>query len=286
MSIAATLLPGSSYKVQIVVDEAPIGESWTVTGHVGGYTEGTLPGDDVLPGDDFLPADSVFTDGSWSWTVPGGTGVGEGEQVVLTDIRAPGNVPVTYRFTSESGVEASNVVVVPFLHDIVLQTGDGLAAVDVELSADSLGIGWEPQVSQFRVPGRSRPVVRFDVLGDSGAQFRVKVPMVQTPELRRVLTSGAPIVYRFGAAEGSFDLDPVGVVSVVRVENDPVPTADLRFWSLGYVPVDDPFADVRLGASPWSSFDEAFTGRPWSDLDLMFDGLEWDALDRQVWTDA
>ncbi len=286
MSIAVSVLPGASYKVQIVVDEVPEGASWRVTGHVGSYVPGLAPGDGLAPSDVLAPAPSVFTPGDWSWTVPGGYGVGDGGQVVLTDIRSPGNVPVVYQFTAGGVVAESNVVVVPFQNDIVLQTGDGLVAVDVELLAESLGLSWEPQIAQFRVPGRERPVARYDVLGVAGSQFRVRVPMTQTKDLHRVLASGGPIVYRFGAAEGSYDLDPVGVVLVGAVSSVAVPTADLRFWSLGYTPVDDPFAGVRLGASPWDEFDSAFTGRPWDHLDEMFTGLDWDAFDRQVWTDA
>jgi len=286
MSVTVSVLPGASYKVQIVVDEIPDGAAWQVTGRVGSYVPGLAPGSGLAPSETLAPAGSVFTPGEWSWTVPGGYGIGDGGQVVLTDIRSPGNVPVVYELTLDGMSQASNVVTVPFQNDIVLQTGDGLAAVDVVLLAESLGLGWEPQVAQFRVPGREKPVARYDVLGVGGAQFRIRVPMGQTKALHRVLSSGGPIVYRFGAAEGSYDLDPVGVVLVGAVSSEAVPTADLRFWTLGYTPVDDPFAGIRLGASPWDEFDTAFTGDPWDHLEQMFLGLDWDTFDRQVWADA
>lgn len=284
MSVVASLVPGQSYKTQIVVDEIPAGVSWRLVGHVGGYTEGLVPSDVLTPSDDVVPLDSVFTPGAYSWVVPGGFGVGDGGQVVLVDSRSPGNVPVSYTLETDEGTESSHPVVVPFERDVVLQTLDGLASVDVELMAGSLGMELEPQVAHFRVPGRARPVVRYDVLGDVSAALVVKVPMGQTAALRNVLTSGRPIVYRFGAPEGSYDLDPVGVVSVTAVSSEPVPTADLRFWTLEYTLVDDPDFDVRLGAFTWADFNAAFAGRTWADFNAAFAGSSWADFNRADWT--
>jgi hypothetical protein len=283
MSVVASLVPGRSPQlVQIIVDEIPDGASWRLVGHVGEYTPGLAPGLDVLPGEDTVPADSVFTDGSYSWVVPGGTGVGDGDQVVLVDTRSPGNVPVVYRLEVDEVVESSEPVTVPFQNDIVLQTLDGQKAVDVELLAGSLDVELPTNVATFRVPGRPRPVVRYDVLSDVVSAFVVRVPMGLTSEFRAVIASGAPIVYRFGAT--SFDLDPVGVVALTSVQGDPYPTVEQRWWTLGYVLTDDPFADVRLGAFTWvDGFDAAFEGRPWTDLDEAFTGLEWDAFDTADW---
>lgn len=77
--ITATLVgAGDPQDVQIVVSEVPAGATWRVTGHAG----------------------------DWSWTVPGGEGVGDGGQVVLLDNRAPGNREVVYRVETSVGVEA------------------------------------------------------------------------------------------------------------------------------------------------------------------------------------
>lgn len=284
MSVVASLVSGQAPQlVQVVVDGVPEGEAWELTGHVGELAPGLLPGAGVVPGAGTIVTDSVFEDAGYSWVVPGGSGVGDGGQVVLVDNRSPGNVPVTYRLTTASGEEDSGSVRVPFRNDIVLQTLDGQATVDLELMAGSLDMSWEPSVSSFRVPGRARPVVRYDVLSDVRSAFVVKVPFDATPELRRVLTSGAPIVYRFG--DTSFDLDPVGVAVVRSVESEAFPTADMRLWTLGYELVDDPFADVRLGAFSWDSgFDVAFEGRPWSHFNQAFSGLSWDAFDKSDWS--
>ena len=285
MSVVASLVPGQwPQLVQVVVDEAPVGEEWRLIGTVGEFTPGLAPDVSLLPSEGILPLDSEFVSGGYSWVVPGGAGVGDGGQLVLVDNLSPGNVPYVYTFVSGSGVVTSNLVTVPFRRDIVLQTLDGQAAVDVELSEGSLDLEWPTNVTSFRVPGRARPVVRYDVLGDVVSSFRVKVPMGETADLRRVLTSGAPIVYRFGAAEGSFDLAPVGVIGVKSVSSEAVPTADLRFWTLGYELIDNPLADVRLGAFTWGDFDEVFAGRPWSDFDAAFVGLPWSSFDTADFT--
>jgi hypothetical protein len=263
---------------QIVIDEIPDGVAWRLVGHVGEYSEGLAPGGDVLPADDLLPMDSVFAPGSYSWVVPGGSGVGAGEQVSLVDTRAPGNVAVVYTLEFEGGEEASGPVTIPFVNDMVLQTADGQYAIDLELLAGSLDVTLPTQSATFQVPGRPRPVVRYDVLGDVVSAFVLRVPFAQTAEFRRVIASGAPVVYRFGA--DSYDLDPVGVVALTSVQGDPYPTALQRWWTLGYVLIDDPYADVRLGAFSWDAFDEAFVGRPWApDFDEAFAGLDWDAFD-------
>jgi len=48
--------------------------------------------------------------------------------------------------------------------------------------------------------------------------------------------------------------------------------------------VDDPFADVRLGAFSWADFDAAFAGRPWSDFDARFEGMSWAEFDTVDWS--
>lgn len=281
--ITASLVSGQAPQlVQIVIDEVPAGVDWVLTGSVGGYTDGLPPSDSLAPGPNLLPADTEFVSGEYDWVVPGGRGVGDGGQVVLVDNRSPGNTPYVYTLTTSAGVERSNSVMVPFSRDIVLQTLDGQATVDVDLMAGSLGLEWPTNVATFKVPGRPRPVVRYDGLNDSSAAFVVKVPMANTPGLRSVLTSGAPIVYRFGG--DSFDLPPVGVVAVTAVQSEAVPTAGLRFWTLGYTLVDDPAADVRLGAFSWDAFNDSRAGLSWSSgFDAQFAGRAWDQFDAVDW---
>lgn len=253
--ITASLVAGQTPQlVQLVVDEAPDGESWTITGTAGGRT----------------------------WQVPGGAGVGTGEQIVLVDNRTPGNQPVTYTFTSESGSETSDPVTVVFRNDIVLQTLDGQYAADLHLEGGSLDVQLSPNVAAFQIPGRARPVVRYDVVNDIVSEFVLRVPFSQTQELRNVLAAGQPVVYRFG--DTSYDLDPVGVIVVTSIKAEAYPTANLRFWTLGYTLLDDVWLDIALGAFTWDDFDAAMEGRTWDDFDALFSTLAWDAFDTTDWT--
>ena len=285
MGVVASLVPGQSYKTQIVIDDIPEGAAWRLVGHIGDYQVGLTPSSDLVPSVSLTPEDSVFTAAAYSWVVPGGFGVGDGGQVVLVDSRSPGNVPVVYTLELGGEQESSYPVVVPFQRDAVLQTLDGLHAVDVQLVDGSLDFSWEPQQAQFRIPGRSRPVVRYDVLGVGNASLVFALPMGSTQDLRRVLTSGAPIVYRLSANDETYDVDLASVIAVTGVTPTAYPMEDLRVWSLTYVPIDDPAADVRLGAFTWDDgFDAAFAGRPWVDFDQAFVGAEWDAFDTADWT--
>jgi hypothetical protein len=284
MTVTASLVPGGIPQlVQIVVDEIPDGAPWEIFGVIGEYTPGLAPGLDVLPGEGTVPSDSVFTDGSYTWRVPGGFGVGDGGQVVLVDNRAPGNVPVIYRVVVGSAVEASEPVLVVFEKDLVLQTLDGQQSIQADLLDGSLSIDLATSVAKFRVPGRARPVTRYDVIGDVAGSFEVLLPISETTPFRSLLADGAPVVCRFGTEVA--DLERVSVVQLLRIQSpDAYPVQGVRLWSLQYEIVDDPFADVRLGAFTWvDGFDAAFEGRPWSDLDEAFTGLEWDAFDTADW---
>lgn len=281
--ITANLINGQSPQlVQIVVDEIGAGVEWSIVGVLGELEPGLLLGEDLLPSSGLVPEDSVFTDTGYTWQVPGGSGVGTGGQVVLVDNRSPGNQPYVYILTTSSGTETSNSVIVPFVHDIVLQTLDGQAAVDVPLMADSLGMELPTSAAGFRVPGRARRVIRYDVLGDVVSSFTVEVPMADTPAFRRVLTSGAPIVYRFGG--DAFDMAPVGVIAVNSVSSQPVPTARLRWWTLGYELVDDPNLEIPLGAFSWDQVDAALSGSTWNEFNTAFTGLNWDTFDTTEWS--
>lgn len=282
MTVTASLLPGASPRVRLVVPSIPEGAEWVLRGTVREFTPGLLVGPGTLLGPETLLAESDFAPGGYSWVVPGGFGVGDGGQVSVVDVRTPGNVSVQYTLEVNGAVDGSDVITVPFQRDLVLQTLDGRHSVDVELLAGSLDVGVSPRVGVYPVPGRGNPVVRYDVPTEAGGQFRIRVPMADTSGLRDVLASGGPVIYRFGA--DSFDLAPVGVVAVVRVENEPLPTVSERWWTLGYVPVDDPVADVPVGAFTWDQLGEAMTGRTWDDFGALFAGETWDDFNITDWT--
>jgi len=252
MTVTAMLVGGQSPPlVQVVVDDAPDGEAWTLTGSAAGTT----------------------------WTVPGGVGIGEGDQVSRTDNLAPGNVPVVYTFTSTSVIESSTPVIVPFGKRAVLQTLDGQRTLQVDLRMGSDAINLPTSIASFRIPGRSRPVHRYDVLGDVVSELRILVPLSQTKQFRELLASGAPIVYRFG--EPVVDLDLVGVIALSRVSSTEVLYArQERAWDLQYEISDHPLQDVPVGAFSWDVFDAAFAGAEWDDgFDQTFATLTWDQFD-------
>lgn len=255
MTVTASLVGSQTPPlVQIVVSVAPDGEAWTVTGSTGAFT----------------------------WSVPGGEGVGEGMQVVLADNLTPPNTPVTYTFTSDSVTEVSNSVTVPQDEDLTLQTLDGQKSVGVDLMDGSLDTELPTNMATFRVPGRARPVLRYDVVGDIVSQFVVRVPTAEATALREVLSSGAPIIYR--AAGALEDVPPVGVVAIMRAQSGLYFTNGFREWTLGFVAVDNPFADVRLGAFSWEgAFDAAFDTLDWGDFNAAFATLKWDQFDTYDW---
>jgi hypothetical protein len=58
----------------------------------------------------------------------------------------------------------------------------------------------------------------------------------------------------------------------------------MRVWTLGYEIVDDPYADVRLGAFTWDDFRDAFEGRSWDDFRVAFAGQSWDNFATADWS--
>lgn len=258
MNVSATLVGGQTPQlVQIVVDETPVGETWTLTGSTGDF----------------------------SWEVPGGRGVGNGqEQLTRVDNQAPGNVPVTYTFRSATVVETSQPVTVRFDERVVLQTLNGQRTLQVALRMGSDLMEYPTNVATFRVPGRSRPVVRYDVLGDVVASLGILVPLSASKLFRQLLESGAPILYRLG--EPVVDLDPAGVIQITRAASPEVFYArNERAWDLAYERVDNPFADIPIGAFSWDVFDDSFTGATWMDgFDQTFRDLTWDQFDTFDWS--
>jgi hypothetical protein len=284
--ITASLVSGPApQRVQIVIDEAPAGERWTVVGRIGEFTGGLAPSVDLAPSESLAPSSSEFVAGGYSWVPPGGTGIGDGDQVVLTDNRAPGNVPVVYSLVTEAGEEYSETlrVVFPAGRDTVLQSGDGQRSLAVSLLAGSDGIELPTNVASFRIPGRARPVVRYDVLGDVVSTMNVLVPIEEKTPFRELLGPGEPIIYRLGAERG--DLDRVAVIQILGVVSTRLwQQRGLREWQLAYQIIDDPWADVRLGAFSWADFNAAFAGRSWADFNGAFTGADWAAFNRTDWT--
>jgi len=231
------------------------------------------------------PSASQFVPAGYSWTPPGGTGIGAGEQVVLTDNRAPGNEDVVYTLVTESGEQHSTAlrVLFPEGKDTVLQSGDARRTLAVALLAGSAEIELPTNVASFRVPGRARRVVRYDVTGDVMSTLNVLVPIAEKTPFRDLLGPGEPIVYRFG--RDIADLDRVAVIQVNGIASTRLwQQRGLREWRLAYEIIDDPWADIRLGAFSWADFNAAFVGRSWRDFNGAFAGADWATFNRTDWT--
>jgi hypothetical protein len=238
--------------VQIVVDETPDGEGWTLTGSAGGLT----------------------------WTVPGGVGVGDGEQLTIADNRTPGNIPIVYTFTAETVTEVADAVTVP-MPELVLQSLDGQVSLPVSLLDGALSVQFPSRKSRFVIPGRRRPVTRFTVSGDREGSWPVLVPVAESGTFDALIMSGAPVLYRCG--EPIFDFPLVGVIDLDTPTAVGYSSEGLRVWDLPYVTVDDPFMDQRFGAFPWDFFDTVNGGRTWDDFDALFSGSTWNEFDTTDW---
>lgn len=253
--ITASLIGGGSPQVvQIVVSATTTGEPWTLTG--------SAPG--------------------WSWGVPGGAGVGDGGQLTLSDNRAPGNVPVTYTFTSGGVSQVSAPLTVPFSGDFVLQTLTGSASLTLGLLKGSLETQLRSRHARFDVSGRRRPVVRTDVTGDVEGSFILLVGVEQSPAFYDMLAPGDALLYRLGTTV--MDLDPVGVFSYGDLGSIPYQVIGKRAWSVPYVLIDDPYLDVRLGAFSWNDVEAALAGRTWDAIDALMAGKSWDQIDAFDWS--
>lgn len=282
--ITASLVSGSDPRlVQLIIDETPAGVPWRVVGRVGSFTAGLAPGSELAPSATLAPKASEFVASDYSWQVPGGFGVGDGEQLALVDNRSPGNVTVVYYLVTGDGTEASEPVTVVFPTDVVLQSNDGQAKVSAELLADSTDIELPTNVASFRVPGRPRPVTRYDVLGDVVSTLNVLLPVEETTPFKDLLGPGKPVLVRFG--RDVLDLDRVAVIQITRVSSSRVlQQKRKRVWSLDYLIVDDPWIDERLGAFTWDDFRAAFEGRTWDDFREAFAGKTWDGFATADWT--
>lgn len=253
--ITASLIGGvAPQNVQIVVDTTPAGVLWTLTGSTGGH----------------------------SWTVPSGMGIGDGQQLALVDNRAPGNVPVVYTFATGSTSESSLPVIVPFSGDFVLQTLTGSRSLTLRLLKGSLETHKRSGQESYRVAGRRRPVVRYDVTGDVEGTLVLLVEAHQMSDFDDMLASGEPLLYRLGTE--IMDLAPVAVFTYGDVVSVAYPSALVRAWSMPYAIVDDPYLDVRLGGFAWDFFDEVWETQPWDVFDAQIAGVSWDDFDTFDWS--
>ncbi len=247
--------------VQITVSQTPDGVSWALVGSAAGI----------------------------AWTVPGGMGIGDGEAINLVDNRTPLNTPAVYTLIAGAGQEESDAVTVSTSGDVdaVIGSLDGQLNLPVQLIEGTELIEMEPAGALFTVPGRRNPVSRYSVTSNPIGKLIVRVPLVDSEYLDRLLAPGGPLLIRLAAP--AFDLPLVQVVQITSVSANGNLVGAYRHWSLGYQRVDDPYMDQRLGAFTWDFIDElqaqgAAVVRDGDAMEQMLAGLTWDQIDALDWS--
>lgn len=255
MTISAALVGASSPQlVQIVVSTTTNGVAWTLTGSAAG----------------------------WAWDVA--EGVGDGNQLVVVDIRAPGNMPVTYTYTSNGASQVSTPVTVIIDGDVAFQSFDGQRTVTVNFRDGSLGLELAPAQAVFAIPGRRLPVVRYTATSSGAGAFGFQVPFTDSDAFDALIADGAPVLYRAGVSLKDFP--PVAAVLFTRLSSEADYFNEFREWSVSFLFVPDPYLDTILGAFTWDYVDSVLAGRTWDQVDALFAGYTWDQIDTLDWTTA
>lgn len=264
VTITAELITsaGSPPPVQIVLADVPDDAAYVVTGSTGAGS---------------------------SWPVPGGTGVGDGGQIVLVDNRSALNTPVTYSVLVGGVTYSADPVVVQHDGQAVLQSLDGLTSVDFVWLSNSLPR--EPQINtvSFNVPGRRRPPMRYAPGGDGGGELLIRADRENNAAIGALLQSGRPILVR---TDGTMrDWPAVELITLVSapsrlweaVEGGQLSTQ--RVWSLGFLFADDPEPSRVLSAWTWADFNEAalVSFPTWADFNALFAGQTWADFDTTDW---
>lgn len=254
MAITVSLVGSAQPQlVQIVVSATTSGAAWTVTGTAGGLT----------------------------WTVPGARGVGDGLQLVLSDNRAPLNVPVTYRFVSTATQTASPITRTQAMGDAVLQSLDGQRSVVVNLQNGTQDQELRTAMRLFEVPGRRRPVARYAATSDVYGTIIARTPLTSSPAVDALLATGEPLLCLLTGP--ALDLPLTSIVGLTGVSSTANVVAGYREWQFPYVTLDDPFMDTRLGAFTWGYIEGKLAGRTWAQIRSQFSGVTWAQIDRYNW---
>lgn len=218
----------------------------------------------------------------FTWPIPGGDIVSTGEQIVVVDTRSPIREELVYEVSVDGTVYSTTPLTVPSPGDFVLQSLDGMQNVVPAALLDSdFALGLEVHASLFQVPGRRRPVVRYDFPADGGTVFSVLTDVEETQALIALLSTGAPLVYRMTRVR---DLPPSEVVHVQAASSVSNQDDYSRIWTLDCVFIDDPDPSQVPNARTWDMFDATYTGSTWNAFDAEWAGSTWDAFDLEDWS--
>lgn len=232
---------------------------------------------------------TASTPDGWSWTVRGGNGqLATATTAVLADISTPLGEPITYTAAQTGWSPASATpVTVPFTGRYILQSLDGRVSIPFLWRDTGDQLETSMRAVAFEIPGRTTPVIRWDVsAGDSG-EISAHMPRAASDALRAQLrTSGPVMVLRTDGAVR--DIDPVQYVVITKATREMFGASNGfgtdRIWSLAYLVIADPEPSMVLAASNGDDFDAAYSALTGTDFDAEWASLAWDDFDATDWS--
>lgn len=205
--------------------------------------------------------------GVWSggtWPVRGGVGTSNGSLLVLNDLAAPINIPLTYRVTSGVDVVDSAPVTVPYSVRYVLSSLDGRVVVPVRLMDNGLPRDYGMRSVMFSVPGRPDPVVITDVPESYAGELLPRTDAAGSALMVSLLQAGGLVLVR---TDGSVrDLPASAFLAVTGARSVLTGRADDRDWSLSYRLTSDPEPGSVPAVSTAADVADAYTGLTVADL--------------------
>jgi len=265
VSLAITaVLAGGGYPraVQLVITGLTVGEPFVVTGS---------------------------TAAGWTWTVRGGNGqTASATTVILSDTATPINVPVTYTVEQTGLAPAScTPLTVPYNGRSVLQSLDGRHAFPFSWRDSGGAEEQDLRTAFFFVPGRSAPIVRWDVSSQETGELHVLMSATTASALKaRLRTTGPLLMLRTDGAVRDFD--PVQLIALRSIQTSLWNAQDgagvVRAGVLAYTRITDPEPSIILAASTWDDFDAAYAALTWDDFAAEWAALTWDDFDQTDWS--
>ncbi len=235
--------PASPQLVQVAVSGLTAGQVVAVTGSAAGST----------------------------WGVRGGDVVATGDQLILSDILAPVNVPVTYTVTVDGTPFLSDPVTVPYVQGRnVLQSIDGRTVIPFAWhdTGDEREIFLRSQA--YDVAGRSDGgPVRWDVAAGEGGSMRARMSSSATQTLRtHLFTQGPLLVLRTDGGMRDFPTAQyLRLTRVSRVLFDFVDGNPERLWDLAFTVHGDPDPTAQVRGSTADDFDRVYASSTWGELE-------------------
>lgn len=245
---------GAPAPIQIVVTGLATGQEYTVQGSYGNYR----------------------------WPVPGGINVSDGNQLVLTDNRAPFNGPLVYTVTVDGVVYQAAPIELVFTATTVVQSLDGKTLAVVEVTDPTDPRESEHRASKFTISRRSDPVFRIDVPLTPQMELGVEADGTHSDAMKALLATGHPLVRR--NTVGLRDIPPVELLIVYSDKSRLIgAVGTLRLFTLDAQVIGDPEPGTALAAFDWDDFDAAYVLSDWDDFDAAWSGFDWDDFDKHDW---